>query len=105
MKFSKRKWGWYLTLIEREHFKVKILRFHQSKACSFQSHKQRAELWLFLTGEGEFTKDLAKMNYKRGDYATVGRHIMHKFHATKSTYVLEIQYGTKCEEKDITRYD
>lgn len=105
MRFSKRKWGYYITLIDRKHFKVKILRFHTQKKCSFQEHKKRSELWLFLSGNGSFTKDQVSYLIGKGEYAYVMRNTKHTYKAYKSTYVLEIQFGTYCKEEDIIRYD
>ncbi len=48
----RKRWGWYKTLLERKHFKVKLLYFEKSKSCSMQRHKFRNELWLFIFGDG-----------------------------------------------------
>lgn len=87
-RFVRRKWGWYLTLLDRKHFKVKLLRFKRGGNLSLQYHNHRKELWLFL-GNGE--------------YSEIPEQTLHTHYALKPTYVLEIQYGEKCEEADIVR--
>lgn len=88
-RFVRRQWGWYLVLLDRRHFKVKLLRFRKNKSCSYQFHYHRNELWLFLTGS------------RSGSYMSVPRQQVH--HYTGPAYVLEIQYGDKCLEEDIVR--
>lgn len=103
MRFAKRKWGWYLTLLDRKHFKVKLLRFYLGQACSRQYHDLRSELWLFLSGSGTFNSEKLGHNVGRGDFAEVKEGALHNYYAYTPTLVLEIQYGEKCDEEDIVR--
>ena len=82
MRFVRRKWGWYLTLLDRKHFKIKLLRFKRGGNLSMQYHNLRKELWLFLV---------------TGEYREIPEQTMHTYYALKPTYVLEIQFGEKCE--------
>ena len=103
-RFVKRKWGWYLTILDRKHFKVKLLRFNGRESLSKQYHTLRNEVWLFLSGIGIFT--LGGINSTRvhgGDYTLIQRGELHQYHPWSKTLVLEIQYGDKCEESDIVR--
>lgn len=102
-RLVKRAWGWYFTIIDRRHFKIKLLRFYQGKYCSHQYHNSRHELWLFLTGNGKFTCETAHDDVMAGDYRYVWRGFKHKYLALSKTLVLEIQYGEKCSEEDIVR--
>ena len=111
MEFSRRKWGWYLTLYSGKQFKIKFLYFKSGKSCSMQRHSQRNELWCFLFGSGKFssqnyrdqdttgnwTKDVGSGNFQFVDY-----NYWHQYYAQKPTLVLEIQTGI-CEESDIER--
>ena len=104
MRFKKTRWGWWLVLLDREHFKVKLLRFRADGGCSMQKHQLRGELWCFLTGGGLFDfsngRPISKMS---GDAEVVPSEYWHKFTATFPTLVLEIQYGHKCDENDMIR--
>jgi len=119
-RFCKRPWGWWLVLLDREHFKVKLLRFNSLGSLSRQYHSHRSELWLFLSGGGGFytgAKDAVKNNYVdcdsnlsdqtvlAGDWALADQGKQHRFRngAKRGTWVLEIQYGEKCVEEDIVR--
>lgn len=99
-----RSWGWYFVLLDRKHFKVKLLRFNAKKSLSWQYHKLRNELWLFLSGEGSLK--LGEYEAQRvgaGDFKIVNVGTGHQYMPWKKTIVLEIQYGEKCEESDIVR--
>lgn len=101
-----RTWGWYLVLLDRKHFKVKLLRFKKWSELSFQRHFHRGEAWCVLRGignkgdceDGFFTGVLSS-----GDYWHIGKERWHKFQATTVTWILEVQYGEKCVEEDIVR--
>lgn len=95
----KREWGYYITLLDRKHFKVKLLRFNKGNPCSNQYHNFRNELWLFLSGIGI----LNEQRVQQGDYVLVPEQHAHQYTPWSRTWVLEIQYGETCEEKDIVR--
>src|SRR6185369_872998 len=90
-RFVRRQWGWYLTLLDRAHFKVKLLCFKRDGRLSNQYHRLLSELWLFLSGE------------QSGAWRRINEDELHTYHAIRPTLVLEIQYGDKCDEKDIVR--
>lgn len=98
-RFRRRSWGWYLVLLNRNSFKVKLLRFAPNKAMSIQHHLRRNELWLFLRGFGKFNG----LFIESGKWRNILKTEIHTFTAIKPTWVLEIQYGDKCIEEDIIR--
>jgi len=105
MQLKRRPWGWFFTILDHSTFKVKILRFHANKSCSFQRHRERSELWMFLKGNGIFSKGYkieTLKSVKAGDHLHVAVKEWHQYIATKPTIVLEIQLGN-CREDDIER--
>lgn len=100
--FSRRPWGWFITLLKGKEYKVKILCFKKGGAISHQRHYYRHEVWCFLTGGGEFLLNDTKTIKKSGFSAVVKEKDWHKFTATRRTYVLEVQTGI-CDETDIER--
>lgn len=100
----RKSWGWYLTLFSASTFKIKLLHFKKNGQISMQRHKNRSELWLFLMGAGKRKYSGGTLvRYYRGLWMLVNESEWHQFKADKRTLVLEIQFGTLCEESDIER--
>lgn len=78
-------------MLDRTRFKVKLLYFKRNGKLSNQFHYHRSELWLYIFG----------MN--AGNFRMIAPKETHTFYSMRPTLVLEIQYGSKCDEKDIVR--
>lgn len=102
MEFSRRKWGYYLTLLSGKRFKVKLLYFRKGASCSMQRHFKRKELWLLIFGHGYLKVSGKAQTLRKGDYGLVPLKAWHQFKAKRSSLVLEIQTGY-CREDDIER--
>jgi len=102
VEFSRRKWGWYLTLYSAKRFKIKFLYFKAGKSCSLQRHFKRHELWCSVFGSGWLSVDKKKIPLKSGDYKAVPVNKWHRYRASKNSLILEIQTG-HCVETDIQR--
>lgn len=102
-RFVRRHWGWYFVLLDFAHFKVKLLRFPRSGALSLQTHDLRNELWLFLTGEGQFKRATHYRPVSAGDYMLVSKNMEHAYCAREASWIIEVQFGEKCVESDIVR--
>jgi len=105
-----RPWGWYRVLDERPGYKVKELVIQPGGSLSNQRHTHRSENWYVLSGACRLltevpgltqTVELAAHN---GNYV-IGSGVWHQ--ATNPyeapCHILEVQYGSKCEEDDIER--
>jgi hypothetical protein len=88
MQFVRRSWGWYFVILSRKNFKIKLLKFKRGGALSVQRHNFRKELWLFL---------------KEGSFREIQVGEVHTYYCVTPAYILEIQYGERCEESDIER--
>lgn len=103
-RFCRRPWGWWITILDRKRFKVKLLRFNMRDSLSWQMHDKRDELWLFLTGGGCFKhceKEARRID--AGEYKLVLAGEYHQFYPWDKSLILEIQYGEYCDEEDIVR--
>lgn len=102
--FKRRKWGWYLTLLEGMQWKIKLLYFKEGGEISYQRHHHRAELWLFVFGRG-MMRMTDKVRHMRGagESALIYRGQWHQYTADKRTLVIECQFGGNCSEGDIER--
>lgn len=90
--------------MDHRKFKIKLLRFKRNSKLSKQYHEHRNELWLFLRGSGIFYHGAAYFPMWPGDWVLTQKGELHRFITKEdSCLALEIQYGEKCEEGDITR--
>ena len=90
-----RLWGRYRVLAEYKGIKVKELIVNPQSATSKQYHNHRYELWFYLEGKCKWHQH------------TIAPKTWHQL--TNSTdepmTVIEVQYGTACEEADIVRWE
>ena len=103
-KHEVREWGEFFVLDEFPTVKVKRLIIKKDKNISYQYHNHRSEFWAILEGNGYIILDgiLSKVN--TGDTFTIERNVKHSITAIDGDLViLEVQYGTECNEDDIVR--
>ena len=103
-KHEVREWGEFFVLDEFPTVKVKRLIIKKDKNISYQYHNHRSEFWAILEGIGYIILDgiLSKVN--AGDTFTIEKNVKHSITAIDGDLViLEVQYGTECNEDDIVR--
>jgi D-beta-D-heptose 7-phosphate kinase/D-beta-D-heptose 1-phosphate adenosyltransferase len=107
---EERQWGKFMTYYESPQAKVKRLIIEPGKSISMQYHTKRSEFWFIESGQG-ILKTLAgteevtvKVLNKHSSYhVEVGQWHRLENNGTEDLHVIEIQYGSKCEEVDIIR--
>lgn len=102
-----KRWGYYNTLYKNKDktIKIKILTIFKDKRISLQYHNQRNEYWRILEGIGDVYIDGKYYKCKKNDTFTIEKGKKHRITAFSKLRILEIQYGEKCEEKDIVRIE
>jgi D-beta-D-heptose 7-phosphate kinase/D-beta-D-heptose 1-phosphate adenosyltransferase len=108
---TERVWGYYRVLHETPGMKVKELTVNPGQSLSMQRHQQRAEHWFVSKG----TATVYTIN-RKSDAELLGEFITHQhihidcgeWHqlcnlTNQPLRVVEIQYGTACNEQDIER--
>lgn len=108
---TERDWGFYRVLHEVSGTKVKELTVEPGQRLSMQRHQQRAEHWFVAQG----TATVYTIN-RKSDAELLGEFVQHQhIHIDRHEWhqlcnetdqplrVVEIQYGTCCEEQDIER--
>jgi len=108
---TERQWGYYRVLHEVTGMKVKELTVDPGKSLSMQCHKNRAEFWMVSSGK-------CVVNLMMGSgYALPPKELkehdslkipLGEWHQLTNPYdtpckIVEIQYGTACDESDIQR--
>ena len=103
------RWGTFHSIAEftrDEHkVKVKVLVLDEGKNVSYQSHSHRAEVWNILSGKGTMVIEGLKFEVEKGDVVNIPLGAWHSAKADDNSKleVLEVQFGDKTEESDITR--
>ena len=105
MKIVKRPWGDFKQFAFNEKCTVKILSINSGEEFSLQKHKNRKEMWYFLTpGYVQIGKKRKKV--KEGDVIVIGKNISHRLSSlNKPVKVLEISFGNFDENDEIRLED
>lgn len=105
----KRPWGWYRVLDDMPGYKIKELVIEPGKKLSLQRHLKRSEHWYILTGKcdilTEYNGSIIKISKFANEEYRIGVGVWHQGQNNYSEpcHILEVQYGTECNEDDIER--
>ncbi|MCH9715724.1 MAG: mannose-1-phosphate guanylyltransferase/mannose-6-phosphate isomerase [Gammaproteobacteria bacterium] len=104
---TQRPWGEFEVLAEGDAFKVKRLMLKPGAKISLQTHEQRAEHWVVVSGEAEVVngEDIFRLQVNQSTY--IAPKTMHRLSNPGDVplYVIEVQSGAYLGEDDIKRYD
>ena len=104
VKTTKRPWGMFKQFAFNEKSTVKILIVEPNHMLSLQKHKNRKEMWYFLT-EGYVQLGKKKKKVKKGEIVNVRKGEIHRiFSKGKAIVVLEVAFG-EFDEKDEIRIE
>ena len=102
-----RQWGYYRVIHEVPGMKVKELTVEPGKSLSMQRHKYRAEFWIVSEGIaslkrlGEEGVTVLQPHHQNTIYPEQWHQLINQ--TDKPVKIVEIQYGSKCDEDDIER--
>lgn len=102
-----RPWGWYDSVDEGEHFKVKRIQVKPGASLSLQMHHHRAEHWIVVKGQAEITNGNQVITLQENQSTYIPKGQTHRL-ANPGTTVLEIievQSGGYLGEDDIVRFE
>ena len=104
--YERRSWGEYKVLQSTVHEDyneslIKEVILNSGEQISFQGHKHRTEIWVFIKGEGDLVLNSHKKIVRRGDVEIVKPGIKHALRAKKTLCFIEIQVGEDLTEEDI----
>jgi mannose-6-phosphate isomerase-like protein (cupin superfamily) len=102
-----RPWGEYFVLEEGLGYKVKRIRVKPGGRLSLQSHKQRAEHWIVVTGRATVTVGTSVRTLTRGEVADIPKTEKHRLEnlGKEDLEIIEVQFGDYLGEDDIVRYE
>jgi len=102
-----RPWGWYDSVDEGEHFKVKRIQVKPGASLSLQMHKHRSEHWIVVKGTAEITNGdkVIILNENQSTYIPQGQ--KHRLVNPGKTplEIIEVQSGNYLGEDDIVRFE
>lgn len=106
--YEERRWGWYHVLHfqktdEKVNVLTKRLHIHSGKNLSYQYHLHRSEVWMIVTGEGEFILNDQIRLVGPGDVLEIPVGAKHTIKALKDLEFIEVQMGSQLIEEDIVR--
>ena len=97
-------WGMYKILeLDQKHW-IKKLFVKKGQRLSLQSHKDRAEIWIVLSGSIVAIKGNKTLKLKEGDLIKIERGEKHRITGSEDSWILETAFG-KVREEDIFRYE
>jgi cytidyltransferase-like protein len=109
---TERQWGYYRVLHETQGMKVKELTVDPGKSLSMQKHFRRAEIWIVSSGRC-VVHTMSGQDPSSHPSTFLSQHMQMKipvgsWHQLTNPYdepckIVEIQYGTACDELDIER--
>lgn len=108
--FEERRWGCY-RVIDNVEFKdgfcalTKQLSLNPGCSISYQRHKCRDEVWIFIDGEGEIVVNGVRKKVSRGDTVTIYKTQLHALKAITPLTFIEVQRGNHLVEDDIERFE
>lgn len=102
-----RPWGRYDVLDTGGKYQVKRIIVEPLQRLSYQSHKQRSEYWVVVSGTAEITLDGQVNVYTVGDTVFIPISVKHRVKnpGTDKLIFIEVQLGDYLGEDDIERFD
>jgi mannose-1-phosphate guanylyltransferase/mannose-6-phosphate isomerase len=103
-----RPWGSYTVLEEdQDGFKIKRIEVTPGGRLSLQSHKQRSEHWVVVSGTATVTngEEVITVHKNQSTYIPIGSKHRLENHGSEPLHIVEIQVGDYLGEDDIQRFD
>lgn len=104
--FETRPWGRFEILADEKEFKAKKIVIDPGGQISYQSHNQRAEHWVIVSGQAELTLNEQKTAMGPGQSVNIPVGAKHRIRNAGSQPLIfvEVQTGQYFGEDDIIRY-
>ena len=102
-----RPWGSYDSVDMGDGFQVKRIKVKPGARLSLQSHTQRAEHWIVVSGVARVTRDndVFELFANQSTYIPIGAKHRLENPGAEMLELIEVQSGDYLSEDDIVRYD
>lgn len=107
MEIGERPWGRYEVILEGSGYKVKRITVEPGGRLSLQSHKQRSEHWIVVSGIAKITINDTVQRLEAGKSAYIPLGSKHRLEneEEEAMALIEVQLGDYLGEDDIKRYE
>lgn len=104
--FETRPWGRFEILSDEATFKAKKITVDRGAQLSYQSHDQRSEHWVIVSGKAEVTINDNVKQFSPGESVLIPSKTKHRMKnvGDEPLVFIEIQTGAYFGEDDIVRY-
>lgn len=105
--FEFRPWGGFELLADQKDFKAKRVTVDAKQQLSYQSHTERAEHWVVISGEAVVVLEGKEYPLRAGESIFIPRGAKHRIRNVGNSPLIfvEIQTGTYFGEDDIERFE
>ena len=102
-----RPWGSYDSIDTGSRFQVKRIKVKPGAQLSLQSHTQRAEHWIVVSGTARVTRDhdVFELHANQSTYIPIGAKHRLENPGSEVLELIEVQSGDYLGEDDIVRYE
>ena len=102
-----RPWGWYDSIDEGEHFKVKRIQVKPGASLSLQKHAHRSEHWVVVKGVAQVMCGKSSMTLHKNDSTFIPQGEVHRLSnfGDVPLEIIEVQSGEYLGEDDIVRFE
>jgi mannose-1-phosphate guanylyltransferase/mannose-6-phosphate isomerase len=102
-----RPWGSYDSVDHGARFQVKRIKVKPGAQLSLQSHTQRAEHWIVVSGTARVTRDndVFELHANQSTYIPIGAKHRLENPGSEVLELIEVQSGDYLGEDDIVRYE
>ena len=102
--FAEKSWGSYKVMdVESSSMTIKVT-LNQGHSMNYHSHKNRDEVWIVLSGNGETVIDGHTQKVKAGDVITMSAGCKHTVIAETELKLVEVQLGESISVLDKQKF-
>jgi len=104
---SLRPWGSWTSLLKGDAYHIKSIVVRPGQRLSLQSHENRSEHWVVISGTAEVERDGEMFTVQANESAFIPSGSKHRLSnpGDEPLRVIEVAVGDYLEEDDIVRYD
>lgn len=103
--FAEKSWGSFKVLdVEKSAMTIKVT-LNPGHSMNYHSHKNRDEVWVVISGNGQTIVDGMKNNIKAGDVITMCAGCKHTVIAQTELKLMEVQLGEEISAADKEKYE